>query len=81
MVRIQNRDNYLRNQSCDLYLRGIIDGYNTEKQRILNKRRENEKKEEKEKMIKEEVRKEIEVVTKKWKEIVSEREEITEKEL
>ena len=59
MVRIQNCDSYLRNQSCDLYLRGIIDGYNTEKQRILNTRRENEKKEEKEKMIKDEVMKEI----------------------
>ena len=81
MVRIQNRDSYLRNQICDLYLRGIIDGYNTEKQRILNKRRENETKEEKEKMIKDEVMKEIEVVTNKWKEIVSEREEMIKKEL
>ena len=61
MVRIQN---------CDFYLQGHIDGYNLKRKRILYKRQENEQKEEKEKVIKEDVRKEIEVVTNKWKEIV-----------
>ena len=65
----------------EMYLQGMIDGYNRERKRILSKRRETVEKEAKEMVlesgllaiIKEAARKELEEVGNKWKEIVSEK--------
>jgi len=66
----------------DLYLRGMIDGYNREKKRIERKRRESEEKDVERRIggilsvIKEAVVKELEEVTNKWKEVVLEKDKI-----